>query len=234
MHLQKTGQLHNNDEPEAYKQGSIPFLGCTIDLSLKPFIPRPETEFWVEHTIALLRKKFSPQKPVYCLDLFAGSGCIGIALAHHLPNLFIDFGEVEKKYIEQIKHNLSVNQISSARAHVFRTNGLENIPKAKYNIIVANPPYIAHARKYLIQKSVIDWEPRRALFARDNGLFYVKKLLEEAPQYLVPNGQIFLEIDSIQKKPIQEFCRERGYRNISFWKDQYDQWRVVLFSNTFN
>ena len=127
-------------EPLAYIIGWVDFLGCRIDLSARPLIPRPETEFWVEKAIlniqrdyhvssgrsihGSLKKNTPTQKRV--LDLFAGSGCIGISLLKHLPHAIVDFGEKDPRMCEQIKKNIAQNNIDPTRARIIQTDVFSN------------------------------------------------------------------------------------------------------------
>ncbi|MBI2113194.1 MAG: methyltransferase, partial [Candidatus Wildermuthbacteria bacterium] len=120
-----------------YIIGFTEFLGCKIDLSKRPMIPRPETEYWVEKAIQELWKSRSAS--VWCLDLFAGSGCIGIAVLGHIPFARVDFGEKEKKFADQIKINATLNRIDRKRYRVFQSDVFSKIPY-KYDYIFANPP----------------------------------------------------------------------------------------------
>jgi release factor glutamine methyltransferase len=111
--------------PLAYLISSIPFLGCHIDLSSKPLIPRPETEYWVNEII----KHYIPQKPeMKILDIFSGSGCVGVAVLKHTSNI-VHFGELQKQNIEQIQKNLDLNGIEKNRYQIFQSDVFENVPE---------------------------------------------------------------------------------------------------------
>jgi release factor glutamine methyltransferase len=211
-------------EPVDYVIGFSEFLGAKIDLSFHPMIPRQETEFWLEKAM-----RDMPLKKIKVLDMFAGSGCIGIALLKHLPEALVDFGEKDPKLVLQIEKNISLNVADPNRAHVFETDVFENIPQEKYDFIFANPPYISHDRKYQVARPVMEHEPHLALFADDEGLFFVKKLLNEAPDFLAPNGKLFIEFDQWQKDEIEKLVKESKFEG-TFWKDQYEKWRVLACS----
>src|SRR3989344_6047888 len=103
-------------EPIDYIIGWKPFLGCKIDLSFRPFIPRLETEYWAEIAIAQIKKLMAKDgglriKDVRVLDLFSGSGAIGIAVLKNSPKVRVDFGEINPKFIKQIKKNFKLNKV---------------------------------------------------------------------------------------------------------------------------
>lgn len=208
--------------PLDYLIGNKPFLNTTIDLRFHPLIPREETEFLTAQLIKQLKKQHSPQ--VNCLDIFAGSGCIGIALLKNIPWLNVDFGEKNKKFIQQIKINLQLNNIPQERYRVIQSNIFQNI-KGKYNLIIANPPYLSRKRKNLVQKEVLQYEPSSALFAKENGLFFIHQLIQNGRKYLLSPGTLYLEFDSWQKKPIEKMLKQANFPNFNFYRDQYHHWR---------
>ena len=212
-------------EPVAYVIGFVDFLGCKIDLSFRPLIPRPETEFWTEKAIEDIKK--SGRKKVRCLDIFAGSGCIGIAVLKYAPDATIDFAEKEKKFLEQIKLNARLNNLSPKRRKFIQSDIFSNITGI-YDYIFANPPYVAKRKNAVVQKSVLEWEPAGAIFGGRDGLFYIRKFLKEAEKHLSAGGKIYMEFDSRQKNEIAGILKRRGYGNINFYKDQYGRWRYMM------
>ena len=101
-----------NGVPLAYLIGYIPFLNTKIYLDSHPLIPRPETEFWVEKVLAVIYQRAAP---INVLDLCAGSGCIGVAVAKNYLLTQVDFVEIENKHIPTIETNCRENQIPKDR-----------------------------------------------------------------------------------------------------------------------
>jgi len=228
----------NGDEPLAFVIGFTEFLGCKIDLSKKPLIPRPETEYWVSQVITntLTFSRIRECGTVKILDMFAGSGCIGIAISRHVKKAKVIFADKDKKCLEQIRINLKNNHVrGNVSAHVIQSDVFSNI-KGRFDYIFANPPYIPTTRKNKIQKSVLKYEPRSALFGGKDGLFYINKFLREAKKHLrrpasaeasAWGPQIFMEFDYIQKKGIERLLKKYDYKNYEFHKDQYGRYRWV-------
>jgi len=223
-------------EPVDYLIGFIEFLDCKIDLSKRPLIPRVETQYWVGEAIDNLKIKNQNAK-IRILDMFSGSGAIGVALLKKLKNAEVIFADSEKNCVEQIEINCKVNKINKEKYKIIKSDIFEKV-NGKFDYIFANPPYIPDYRKNpsarlrtilknRIQKSVLKYEPHVSLFGGKDGLLYVKKFLSEAVNFLRPNGTIFMEFDSSQKKDIEKFLKKLNYKNYEFQKDQYNKWRSV-------
>lgn len=209
-------------EPVDYIIGYCRFLGCHIDLSQKPLIPRPETEWWMEKAVNKM-KKSSTEKRYSFLDIFSGSGCIGIALLKNIDNCRVDFAETSEHFIKQIKINIALNKIRKNRYQVIKSD-IFNKVEGKYDAIFANPPYISKIRYNNLPLSVYKFEPRRALMGGNDGLSLIKPFLKQAKEHLKENGLIYMEFDSPQKKSIELILKKYGYR-AEFLKDQYGKWR---------
>ena len=191
-------------EPLDYVIGFKEFLGCKIDLSKKPLIPRIETEFWVGQELKNI-------KSGKVLDIFCGSGCIGLALMENSKNLLCDFADVENKMVGH---------------KVIKSNIFSGI-KSKYDFILANPPYIPTTKKNKVQKSVLKYEPKKALFGGKDGMYFINKFLKDAQKYLNVGGRIFMEFDPPQKKGIEKLLKKYKYKSWQFNKDQFNKWRWV-------
>jgi release factor glutamine methyltransferase len=218
-------------EPIDYVIGFKEFLNCKIDLSKKPLIPRSETEFWVQEAIKEIKTSPSTSsgQNLRILDIFSGSGCIGIAILKKHKDLVCDMSDKDKKFVEQIKINCELNKINPKRYKIIQSDAFKKI-RGKYDYIFANPPYIPIKKIYSIQKSVLKYEPKIALFGGSDGLYYIKNFLSNAKKHLNSDGKIFMEFDPPQKKAIERIILKNEYKNFEFKKDQYGRWRwAVVF-----
>jgi release factor glutamine methyltransferase len=204
-------------KPLAYLIGWVPFLDCKIWLDSHPLIPRPETEHWTEKAIKVIRK--NTKKSLHVLDLCAGSGCIGIAVAKAIPKACVDFGEIDASHISTIKKNLHENGIGNKNFSIINTDLFAEFTN-KYDFILSNPPYID---KYLerTDSSVVENEPRLALFGGKNGLEVINKIIEQSSSYLNQNGQLWIEHEPEQTQTIQAVGKKYGFFVITH-TDQYN------------
>jgi len=216
--------------PKEYKKGEVKFLGCKIDLRKRVFIPREETKFWVKKSIKeceLQIEKCKLKKPKF-LDIFSGSGCIGIAILKNIKNSQVDFVDIDKNAIEQIKINLKLNKISKNRYKIYQSNLFEKIKNKKYDFIFANPPYVAKERINEVQKSVLLYEPKIAIFGGKGGLFWIRKFLTEAGDHIKNGGLLFMEFDPLQKEKIEKILSKLKFKKFRFFRDQFKKFRFLM------
>ena len=188
-------------------------MGCKINLSKRPLIPRAETEFWVEKVLPACRQAGATRK-IKVLDIFAGSGCIGLVIEKNIKNAQVFFAD---KY-QYFEHK-----------NFIKSDVFSNI-KDKFDYIFANPPYVAKNKIKQVQRSVLKYEPHSALFAGKDGLFYIKKFLKQAKEHLNPGGKIFMEFSPEQKNAIGELLKSFDYKAWEFNKDQFDRFRWVVIT----
>ncbi len=204
-------------EPLAYVIGWVPFLHTKIWLDSRPLIPRPETEYWVEKSISDIKQLFEvePRTQIRILDLCAGSGCIGIAILKAIQNAHVDFAEIDAKHHETIRKNIFENKIDPMRTKIFGGDVFENITE-KYDCILTNPPYIDPLLSERIGKSVLEHEPKLALFGGRGGMEIITRIIHEAPSYLKPGGILYIEHEPEHVEHIKALIP-----NAEIFKDQF-------------
>jgi release factor glutamine methyltransferase len=207
-------------EPLAYLIGSIPFLNCQIHLDSKPLIPRPETEYWAEQLIKeIIDKQLTNPK---VLDLCAGSGAIGVAVAKAIPTSQVTFIEIEETHLPTIKKNCLHNHLPEPQYKVlagdlFSVSNEKSL--GKYDFIVTNPPYIDPELSSRTEDSVKKHEPALALYGGANGMELIKIIIAEAPEYLSSGGQLWIEHEPEQIEAIHTLSKEKFLSTTC--KDQY-------------
>lgn len=213
-------------QPIEYKRGYTRFLGCKIDLSLRPMIPRKETRFWLKRAIRDISKK--GEKFAF-LDVFSGSGCIGLAVLKNCSK-WAKMGvlsDIEERFVKQAKINLKLNRINPQKYRVLQSDIFQNI-SGRFDYIFANPPYVGLDNRHLVQESVLDWEPMIAIFSGEDGLVYIRRFLKDARKYLKKNGKIYLEFDHLRKRETEDLLKKLNYKKFKFHKDQFKKWRWLV------
>lgn len=207
-------------EPLGYVIGHSPFLDCRIYLDSHPLIPRPETEYWVEKTIAEIKKagEAASPRPLRILDLCAGSGAIGVAVAKAIPNAEVTFAEIDISHHTTILKNLEQDNIDFYRKKILGGDLFENV-QGKYDFILTNPPYIDPSLDRA-EASVKNFEPHLALYGGTDGMELIERIISEAPQYLSANGQLWIEHEPEQSEMISKLADGRFAATHTF-PDQY-------------
>ncbi len=207
--------------PEAYAIGWAPFIHTKIWLDSKPLIPRPETEYWVNEVICKLQAASS--EPIKVLDLCAGSGAIGVAVAQEIPHATVDFVEIDKAHHETIRKNIKENGIEESRTRVFGGDLFEEVQDSS-DVILSNPPYIDMSLGR-VEDSVLDHEPHLALDGGTHGTTIIARILAAAPSHLKPRGALWLEHEPEQ---VEWLSIQAGYT--ASYPDQYGVLRYSIFA----
>lgn len=212
-------------KPIAYLIGHKEFFSLPFVVTPDVLIPRPETEILVERTIAQLRDAVGPRR---ILDLGTGSGCIAIALARHLPQATICASDVSAAAVTVALQN--AERLGVADRIDIRTGDLFApwcaAGQEPFDVIVSNPPYVATVGAP-VEPSVRAHEPRLALFAGDDGLDIIRRILNEGPPRLRPGGHLLVEIAYDQAGPVRSLVENRGWQTLATYRDGAGHERVV-------
>lgn len=215
-------------EPLAYIIGHVPFLDTTIQLDSRPLIPRTETEYWTLLAIDHL-KKTAPSTTLHLLDLCAGSGCIGVAIAHALPNTHVTFVELDPAHANTIAVNCRHNNLSTDRYRIYTGNLFYPLPaNQRYDYIVTNPPYI-DPELDRTTPAVRDFEPHEALYGGPSGLALITRIIANAPQRLTTAGQLWIEHEPEQVAHLPQLTPPTLHL-AGTHKDQYERPRVSVWT----
>lgn len=186
--VQRRGQR----EPLQYIVGWTSFCGLKIDLDRRVLIPRPETELMAERAWKFLQGR---PAPATALDLGTGSGCLAIALAKNAPLAEVHATDVSPQALEVARRNAESNAVAD-RIRWRQGDFLAAAPaKARFDLIVSNPPYIPSARIETLEPEVRAHEPRAALDGGADGLDFYRRLAAEASSFLRPGGRLMVELD---------------------------------------
>ena|SRR3990167_2135953 len=216
------------NRPIQYIIGNTDFLDLKIKVKEPILIPRSETEEWVNNLLNKF-KNFENHK-LKIVDIGTGTGCIAIALAKFFKNSEIFAIDINPVALELAQENAELNKIKNIK---FVESDLFSNFDEKVDIIVSNPPYISLKDYENLDASVKSWEDKTALTAEDDGLFIIKKIIEESKNYLLKDSilknlpRIYIEIDAFQAKKVLEILAKNGF-NGEVLKDYAGKDRVTI------
>lgn len=222
--LEELAQRHLAGEPVAYLIGEWEFYGMPLDISRSVLIPRPDTEVLAARAIEASQGFSEPR----VLDLCAGSGCIGLAIAKHVPNARVLLGELDEEAIKVCRQNIRRNDLT-ARVSVVRVDAREAPPRqlGEFDVIASNPPYIPTADIETLDVSVRDNEPRLAIDGGKDGLDFYRAIIEKWRGALRPYGKLMFEVGVGQADTVLRMMRANGFGDIQILEDTNGIPRVV-------
>lgn len=177
-------------KPIQYIIGEVNFYGYSFKVNESVLIPRYETELLTDLTIKRINKLFM-NKPVDILDLGTGSGCIAITLKKE-TNSSVTAIDISKEALQVAKNNAKLNNAIIN----FINKDMTKYNEGKYDVIISNPPYIAYDED--IEEIVKNNEPHLALYAKNNGLYFYEKIMNNIHDLIKEKYLICFEIGANQ------------------------------------
>lgn len=197
-------------EPVAYILGLREFYGLDLAVTPDVLIPRPETELVVE--LALRRIGDGARR---VLDLGTGSGAIAIAIARSAP-------QAEVWATDASPAALAVAQKNAARhapkVRLAQSDWFASLAGERFDLILSNPPYVAEGDPHLDEGDV-RFEPRAALVGGPDGLDCIRRIVQEARDYLASGGRLAFEHGYDQAARCRTLLAEHGYADVASWPD---------------
>ena len=206
-------------EPVAYIRGQQEFWSLLLEVTPAVLIPRPETELVVERTLALLRPDAKEMA-----DLGTGSGAIALAVASERPSLLVTAVDMSGDALEVARRNAARLQIRNVRFE--RGSWLVPLAGRRFDVIAANPPYIARGDADLAPE-VGRFEPEIALIAGASGLEAIEQIVAQAGQHLEPGGWLVLEHGWTQAGTVRDRLVRSGFAHVRSHADLAGHERVT-------
>lgn len=210
-------------EPTAYLIGEWAFYGLPLDISPEVLVPRDDTEVLARQAI---ERAQAVSGEVRVLDLCAGSGCVGLAVAKHCPQARVMLADIADGPLRVCRQNIRRNdlleQVSTCRA-----DALEKPPAAlwDFDVIAANPPYIPSGELDALEVS--KFEPRLALDGGEDGLDFYRAITEKWVTSLRLGGWLICEVGMGQSDAVEKLFAKAGLQDIQTYPDTAGIWRVV-------
>ncbi|MBC3229955.1 peptide chain release factor N(5)-glutamine methyltransferase [Serratia fonticola] len=207
-------------EPVAYLVGEREFWSLPLSVSPATLIPRPDTECLVELALERL-----PAAPCAILDLGTGTGAIALALASERPDCQLTGIDLQPEAVALAQHNAQKLAINNAR--FLQGSWFTPVAGQKFALIASNPPYIDEADPHLGQGDV-RFEPCSALVAAEQGLADLAVIVQQAADYLEPQGWLLLEHGWQQGENVRALLNAAGFIAVATHRDYGGNDRVTL------
>jgi release factor glutamine methyltransferase len=221
--LRELVKRRRSHEPIAYLRGSREFYGLTFQVDHRVLIPRPDTEALVD--VALSRSSHVSLS-MRLLDLCTGSGCVAITIARQRPTATVVATDISADALAVARVN--AERLGAYNVAFVESDLFASLPSgARFDVVTANPPYIATAEIPGLMADVRDFEPRLALDGGPDGLVLVRKIIAGARERLDASGLLALEVGAGEAGAVSALFEEHGYREIRVDRDYGRIERVV-------
>ena len=209
--LRELVKRRGQGEPLQHLLGTVEFCGHAFLIDNRAMVPRPETEELVE----LLESRIENRES-RIVDIGTGSGVIGLSLAAKFPQAKVHAIDISEDALSLARENAARLGLSD-RVHFQKNDLLENLTE-RFNLIVANLPYISMQDRHQLAREVLH-DPEVALFGGPGGDELLRKLIEQTPSHLDPGGLLALEIGLGQGEGLREVLRQKNYHDIELKRD---------------
>ena len=217
-------------EPVAYIIGEWEFYGLTLDVSREVLIPRMDTEVLAEQAILAAR---GVEEGCRVLDLCAGSGCVGLAVAANVPDCKVVLADNSEGALRVCQQNIRRCGLGNQVVCVHADAKLPPLPALwDFDVIACNPPYIPTGDIEGLDPSVKDYEPLEALDGGEDGLEFYRLVAAKWKGAIRLGGRLLFEVGMGQSGAVEAILAENGYEEIRTCQDTQGIWRVV--SGTLN
>lgn len=214
-------------EPVSYIIGTREFWGLPFEVGPDVLIPRPETEFIVEETLAAIGPNAAPR----IVDVGTGSGCIAIALACEIPGATVVATDLSSHALDVARRNASRHSVSD-RVTFVETSFLDGID-GNVDVIVSNPPYVPSVSEPGLTPEVREYEPPVALYGGTDGLDALRSVLEGAAEKLARGGLLVMEFGCGQDDCVRQLVAGvSGLEIVKIRHDLQDIPRTVVCRRT--
>ena len=225
---EKTRELvarHLAGEPVAYLIGEWEFYGLPLDISESVLIPRADTEVLAAQAIDYVKTLDKPR----VLDLCAGSGCVGLAIASQVKTCHVVLGEIDEGALRICRQNVRRNGLTT-RVMPYQVDALQkpSVNLGEFDCIVCNPPYIPDGDMAGLDPSVRDYEPHLALRGGEDGLDFYRAVCDKWRDALRTGGRLCFEVGIGQADDVLRLMRSVGFGDIQVIPDTNDIPRVVF------
>ena len=185
-------------EPLQYILGSQSFMGFSFKTDPRALIPRNDTEALCEEALMHIR----PGGAV--LDLCTGTGALGIAIKKLCPEAAVTATDISSEALSLARENAEALQ---AEVRFLQGDLFAPVKSERFDVIVSNPPYIPESLRGHLQAEV-EQEPALALFAGADGLDFYRRIVQEAPAHLTPQGWLCLEVGDGEAEAVAAMLRK--------------------------
>ena len=215
---------HLAGEPLAYLIGEWEFYGLPLDISEQVLIPRSDTEVLAGEAIRWLQT----QQDARVLDLCAGSGCVGLAVASQVHACRVVLGEKSEAALRICRQNIRRSGLLG-RVTPMPADALEPPTRqlGEFDCIVCNPPYIPTQDIETLDVSVRDYEPHMALDGGEDGLEFYRAISENWREALHPGARLYFEVGIEQADSVLRIMRRQGFGELEIVPDTAGIPRVV-------